>query len=92
MNLQARCVRKSRPLVLGGESGACRGRGEEMGYLRDMYGIRNPEFVKGFLAAAVIIKDYPQWEIESIMRDAINEMALHPEDFDLDLILQRGYV
>jgi hypothetical protein len=63
-----------------------------MGYLKDMYGIRGKEFVKGFLAGLVTTKELPGVLVEDIARDAINEMAENPEDFDLDLIIQRGYV
>ena len=65
-----------------------------MGYLRDMYGTRSPDFIRGFLACMelyAIWKDGKRYigvmeePLRSAMQDAVNELAEKPEDFKKDI-------
>jgi uncharacterized protein YbjQ (UPF0145 family) len=61
-----------------------------MGYIAEMYGKRSPDFVHGFLAA---LDTYAIWRdgiqiigcleesLEDVRKNAIKELAEHPEDF-----------
>lgn len=62
-----------------------------MGYIKNMWGTRNPEFIKGFLAAMdvyAVWKDgkrhigSPEKELQNEMRKAVSELARTPEMFN----------
>lgn len=61
-----------------------------MGYFRDIYGTRSPDFIKGVLAT---MSAYAVWEdgtqtmgvqkvpLRKAMSEAVNDLAECPEDF-----------
>jgi len=67
-----------------------------MGYLNELYGKRDPEFIKGFLAALDLCSYYHNNKkvvfdgrirnsLFLTMRAAVNELAEIPEDFEWDI-------
>lgn len=65
-----------------------------MGYIRDFYGTRGPEFIKGFLAAMDTYSVWhngkrhigsPEKELKIAMKEAVGELSESPEDFNDDI-------
>jgi hypothetical protein len=61
-----------------------------MGYIRDMYGSQNNDFIRGFLAALDTYSVYrngkrwiggPECEVKSVMKKAIIELGGDPKQF-----------
>ena len=71
-----------------------------MGYLKDMYGKKSDTFIKGVLTGILfypyfIHMDHLVGEEEktrAALKNAIEDLSECPEDYDIDLIIQRGYV
>ncbi len=65
-----------------------------MGYIRDMWGDQNADFITGFLAAMHTYAVWyhgkqhigsPEKELKNAMIDAVCELCTHPEDFHDDI-------
>jgi hypothetical protein len=65
-----------------------------MGYLRDIYGKRSNEFVRGVLAGILFCSDYfiHDADLKAIMSDVVNDVAESPEEFEINQICERGYI
>lgn len=72
-----------------------------MGHLNLMYGKRSPDFIKGVLAG---LCQFAWWAdgvqyvgtcgmtLREAIREAIDDLAENPEDFDVEKIISNGYV
>jgi hypothetical protein len=72
-----------------------------MGFLYDMYGKRNPEFIKGVLVGLFL---YAWWKdgiqyvgtcgttLREAMNDVIKDLAELPKNYDIDQIIKNGYL
>jgi hypothetical protein len=62
-----------------------------------MYGKRNKDFVQGVLVGIAFYHDYVDCfgtakNMKDALKEAIEDLAENPEDFNIEEILEKGYI